>query len=123
MRDLWRFYLGLALAVPLVMLPWALKDRWMRLAGLTCGLVVLGLLVETWTWPHYAAPFMGLLLALVLQAMRCLRLCRWRGNRAGHYMVWAILLLCVSLAPQARPEPQYWSLKRAGFLAWLEETS
>jgi len=120
-RGLWRFYLGPALTVALVMLPWALKDRWMRLAGLTCGLVVLGLLVETWTWPHYAAPITGLLLALALQAMRRLRLWRWRGKPAGRSMVWAILLLCVALAPQARSEPQYWSLERAGFLAWLEE--
>ena len=120
-RYLWRIYLGPALTVPLLMLPWVLRDRWMRLALLTSGALGAGLLVETWTHPHYAAPITGLLFALVLQGMRHLCIWRWRGRPTGRCMVWAIVLLCVVLAPeQVRREPHAWSLDRARILARLE---
>ena len=118
---LWGFFIGPALTVPLVMLPWVLKDRWMRLAALTCGVLMVGLRVETRMWPHYAAPVTALLYALLLQAMRHLRLWRWHGRPTGRSIVWAMLTLCVALAPQTGGEPQAWSLNRANVLQWLEE--
>jgi len=121
LRDLWDLYLGPLLTVPLVMLPWVLRERWMRLALLTSGVLMGGLLVASSMWPHYAAPITALLYALVLQGMRYLRQWRWRGRPAGPSVVWALLLLCVVLAPYARAEPQVWSLNRANILAWLEE--
>ena len=118
---LWRFYLGPLLTLPLFMLPWALKNAWMCLAGLTCGALAVGLFVATWTWPHYAAPIAGVLYALVLQSMRHLRVWRWRGRPTGRVMVWAIVALCVALAPIWWTGPQAWSLERARILASLEE--
>jgi len=120
-RALWRFYLGLALTVPLVMLPWVLKDRWMRVSLLTCSVVVAGLLVEMFAYPHYAAPITGLLFALVLQAMRHLRLWRWRDRPIGLCVVWAILFLCVALAPQMRRQPKDEMLYRGRMLTSLED--
>lgn len=121
-RRLWRFYLGPALTVPLVMLPWVVRERRMRAAALIGGFVMAGLLAETWVHPHYAAPAWGLVVALVLQAMRHLRAWRWRKRPTGRFIVWAILLLCVALAPQqVRREPHPWSLQRARILARLEE--
>jgi len=120
-RALWRFYLGLAFTVPLVMLPWVLKNRWMRVALLTCSVVVAGLLVEMFAYPHYAAPITGLLFALVLQAMRHLRLWRWRDRPIGLCVVWATLLLWVALAPQMRRQPKDEMLYRAHMLTRLQE--
>ena len=119
-RKFWHFYLGPALTLPLVMLPWALKDRWMRLALLTCGVVAVGLLVETWMIPHYAAPATAVLYALVLQSMRHLRVWRWRDQPTGRLLVWAILALSIVLSPQMQMRLPAWSLHRAQLLASLE---
>jgi hypothetical protein len=95
-KDLYGFYLGPVLIIPLVMMPWVLRNRWMRFALLTCGVVGVGLLGEsTLTRPHYAAPITGLVFVLVLQAMRHLRLWRWRGRPTGQYIVGAIAVVCV----------------------------
>jgi len=45
------------------MLPWMLRDRWTLFALLTCGLLSVGLLMETWLQEHYAAPITGLILS------------------------------------------------------------
>ncbi|MGH7378546.1 MAG: hypothetical protein ACREKK_14160, partial [Candidatus Methylomirabilales bacterium] len=118
---LWRFYLGPLLTLPLVMLPWTLRDRWMRVAALTCGVLAAGLFIATWTHPHYAASIAGLLFALVLQSMRHLRVWRWRGRPTGRVLVWAIVALSVALAPIWLVRPQPWSLDRARILASLEQ--
>ncbi len=89
-------YLQFAAALPLVMLPRLLmRDRWMRFALLVCGLFTGALLLATWTLAHYAAPVMGLVFAIVLQAARRLRLLRWRGRLIGQSMACGILVLYV----------------------------
>jgi len=98
----------------------------MRFAGLTCGVLMAGLIAETWRQPHYAAPVTALLYALVLQAMRHLRVWRWRGRPTGRFIMWAILAVCVVFAPQSRitsrPKSQAASLHRAHILAQLRQT-
>ena len=126
MTAVLKFYLGAALTVPLVMLPWVLRSRWMCFALLTCGVVGAGVLGETWLWPHYVAPITGLVFVLVVQAMRYLRLWRWRGRPMGQLLVWAILVVCVGsvvviFAEQLRAPPDGWSLKRIHILTQLEE--
>ncbi|MGH7409033.1 MAG: hypothetical protein ACREKF_13630, partial [Candidatus Methylomirabilales bacterium] len=120
----WGFYLGPVLTLPLVMLPWALRGRWMRLALLTCGVLGVGLSSGSWMNPHYAAPATAVLYALVLGCMRRLRLWRWRGRLNGRVLVWAILALCVVVAPYVRVKPRAQSLAasqhRARLLAQLE---
>ena len=96
-KNLLLYYLGSVLTVPLVMLPWVLRSRWMRFALLTCSVLGVGLLGEKWIWPHYAAPMTGLIFVLVLQAMRHLRLWRWRGRPTGQFMVWTIPVVCVAV--------------------------
>jgi hypothetical protein len=120
-NTLLRFYLWPALVIPLVMLPWVLRDRWMRLALLTCGVLAAGLLAGAWLQRHYAAPITGLLFALVLQGMRHLHVLRWRGRRTGRVIVWAVVGLCLVLAPQLRDKPATWSLDRARLLTLLSK--
>jgi len=99
--TLWGFYqwphrLRLLLTIPLLMLPWVLKSWWPRFALLTCGLLMVGLLMETWVFPHYAAPITGLVFVLMLQGLRYLRLWRWRGRRIGQVASWTLVMVGVA---------------------------
>src|SRR5205823_2142550 len=62
----WAFYLNFALIPPLVMLPWALRQRRIGFLSLTAIVVVLGLAMETFFVQHYPAPATALLYALLL---------------------------------------------------------
>jgi hypothetical protein len=124
-KDLLQFYLGFALTVPLVTLPWVLRSRWMRFALLTCGVLGVGLLGAKWMWPHYAAPMTGLIFVLVVQAMRHLRLWRWRGRPTGQCIVWAIPVVCVAtlvlaFAQQLRTDSYGWRFQRQRILTQLQ---
>ncbi|HEX7362830.1 MAG TPA: hypothetical protein VF283_20255 [Bryobacteraceae bacterium] len=88
------FYLNFALLPPLVMLPWAFRDRRIRNLVLTAAIVAVGLAVETFFLEHYLAPATVLVYAILLQCMRHLRV---RGA-SGLFLVRAIPVLCVALA-------------------------
>ena len=142
---LYRFFLGPVLALPLVVMlainPWQFFRK--LITGKTgflvavCGATFIGLALPIYFLPHYAAPLTAAIYALVLQAMRYLRLWRWRGKRAGLGLVRAIPAICVLLfllravAPQLHiPTPVGWmhtwdsehfqNLDRAKALAHLE---
>jgi hypothetical protein len=125
-RILGKFYLGLLLTVPLITLPWVLKDRWMRLAFWTCAMLMAAFLMHTWVFPHYAAPITGLIFALVLQAMRHLRLWRWHGRPTGRFIVQMIPVLCIALlvplfVQKMQVDPDTWNLQRVRLLKQLKE--
>ena len=94
-KNLLLFYLGPEFIIPLVALPWVWRSGWMRFALLTCGVLGVGLLAETWAFPHYVAPITGLVFVLVLQAMRHLRLWRRGGRPTGRFLVRAVPVLCL----------------------------
>ena len=78
---------------------------------LVAGLVFLaGLGVSIWFYPHYAAPATALLYAILLQAMRHLRLWRRRTQPSGMVMVRAIPLICAAMVAArvvAQPLPYH----------------
>ena len=119
----WGFYLGWALSVPLLMLPWTLRDRRMRFWLFACPVFLLGLALERYTQPHYLAPFVGVPMVLLLQGMRHL----W-ASRAGRYVVGVVVLACVCgfvqqvVSPQM-PYPYPGNLQRARILRQLEGTA
>lgn len=89
------FFQSWGLAIPLIVLPWALRrDRWMRLALLIAGLFLASLFLETWVLAHYAAPVMALVLAISLLAMRHLYEWRRRDRPLGRWIVHASVALC-----------------------------
>jgi hypothetical protein len=90
LEGTWKFYCGPLLTIPLLAFPWILRDRKMRSPLLAGTFFLLGLVVETWTLPHYVAPATGLIYLLLLQCMRHLRLWRWRGHQIGLALVRAI---------------------------------
>ena len=130
LKTLWTFYQGghdfrLVLTIPLVLLPWLLRDRWSRLALFTCGTLAVGLLMEPWVFPHYAAPITGLVVALVLQALRHLRLWRWPGTMAGRSVAWVVLVVAiasfmVAFAQHMQAQPVSWPFDRARILRELK---
>jgi hypothetical protein len=118
-------YFGNYLVLPLLMLPWIARSPWMRLALGNCLLMTAALLQMTWHYPHYEAPVIGLLLALVVQGMRQWAALRWGGLRLG----WAVVGLMLGLflhetwvvAQTGGPSPQTtWQFERAALLERLE---
>lgn len=69
----WMFFLGPALALPLVFGRRLFRDRRIRPLLLIGAVSVVGLGINVWFYPHYAAPILGITYVLVLQGMRHLR--------------------------------------------------
>jgi hypothetical protein len=111
-RKYARFLLNWGMALPLIMLPWVVRDRRVRLlivVGLVTGVALL-LLAEPFL-AHYAAPVLGVILAVVLQGMRHLWVCDRRGFRIGQTFVRAAVLFSLfsavnNLTPASIREPE-----------------
>ena len=125
---IWTFYIGPALTIPLLM-PGALRGRRIR------PLWIIGLLSFAGTASviffniHYAAPMACVLLALILQGMRHLRVWRWEGRPVGLFLVRAMVVISVLMIPfevrsiVAPPKPGSWAAmgaERAAILAHLD---
>jgi hypothetical protein len=93
------FFLGAALTVPFLAIPAVLRDRRTRLLTIFFALGLVGLFIVTWTNPHYAAPIMPALFAILVQLIRHLR--RWKiGNRpVGIGLARAIVVMALAVTP------------------------
>jgi hypothetical protein len=91
------FFFGIALYPPLVLIPRVLRDRRMRFLLATGALYGLGLSVNAWLFPHYVAPFTCALYAILLQAMRHLRVWRPGSQPLGLALVRIIPVVCLML--------------------------
>ena len=87
------------LLLPLLALPLVFGgDRWMRTVLLICALFFPLILLNTWMWPHYAAPVAGFGLLLVLQCARHLKAWRWRDWPVGQAAVsFCLLMMLISI--------------------------
>ena len=88
-KTYWRFYLGPFLTIPFLTVPWLWRRRRTLLLLISGILFSVGLAVEVWHAPHYAAPAMGLCLLLTIQALRQLR------QTAGAFAVRAVVLAAI----------------------------
>jgi hypothetical protein len=112
--DIYRFFLGPVLALPLLLLFVCDSRQFFRGASTgktgflvaVCGATFVGLALPIYFVSHYAAPMTAAIYALVLQAMRHLRLWRWRGKRAGLGIMRAIPAICVILFLLRAAAPQ-----------------
>jgi hypothetical protein len=73
LQELWRFYFGPALSVPLIVLPLVWRQRRLRLLLIAAALTLVATLLEVGTAPHYAAAATGCFLAVGVACFR--RLC------------------------------------------------
>jgi hypothetical protein len=133
--QLWSFFLGPLLTIPLFALRGLTRSPWTVFALATCGLSLAALLTETWVYPHYAAPITGLVFLLIVQGCRRLRLWRWPRKRGlslypqrdsplfrGRTLVLAIptlmlVWLAVSLFVGARADAASWPPHRGRLVA------
>jgi hypothetical protein len=110
----WLFYLGPLLTLPF--LAWlTIKSRGRfrcpisrksRFLLLVCGTTFVGLSLPIYIPPaHYSAALTAAVFALVLQAMRALRLWCPEGRPAGKFLVRAIPVICFALLPLRAAAP------------------
>ncbi|HEY2844085.1 MAG TPA: hypothetical protein VGJ09_10565, partial [Bryobacteraceae bacterium] len=92
------FFFGFALLAPLSMLGRVLRDRRVRYLCVAAVVFALGLSVNAWFFPHYAAPFTGAIYVLCVQCMRHLRQFRPGGSPIGLALVRFAPLVCLLLA-------------------------
>jgi hypothetical protein len=127
----WYLFLGGALSIPFVTLPWWWRDRRTRLLLAQFCLSAAGLLTVIYFKPHYAAPLVATVFALLVQAMRHLR--RWKlfGRPLGVGLSRVIVLATLAHAPfavvqtirnarAAHAEDQPWSISRAHIVRQLD---
>lgn len=101
--DLWLFYLGPALTLPLLLavliLPggaeWKRCDWQIHFLMAAAAVSLAGIAAEVFYFDHYAAPMTCLVLALAIEALRRVRAWRWRGRPAGRMISRAVPVICL----------------------------
>lgn len=117
------FLIPVIMAFP-VLAAWTLRNLWGRRALVIYFVLVVGLLTETFKWPHYLAPITSLNYYFMVNA---LRLARWRNRKIGQLMLWqapllAITVLVVSLYGTIKKNSSSsWQEQRARLLKQLKE--
>jgi len=96
-EEIWRFYFGPALSIPLVMLPAVWRSRRLRLLLVIAALTVLSALIETGDSAHYAACATVCFLAIEAECLRTLRHYRYRGRPVGFQLALSIPVMVMSI--------------------------
>jgi hypothetical protein len=76
-------------------LPFAFRDRKMRLLATTFFVCLAGVFAVIWSAPHYAAPLTCVIYALLAQAVRHLRNMKWKARPVGVALSRALVMLLV----------------------------
>jgi hypothetical protein len=95
----WAFYIGPTLTVPLMMLPWVVRDRRIRFLLLAGAISFVASAAVIFFMAHYVAAITGLLMAVVVQGLRHLRQWRWQGHLSGMFLARAVVVICMLLMP------------------------
>jgi hypothetical protein len=91
-EEVWRFYFGPALSIPLLMLPAVWRSRRLRLLLLAAGLTVLAVLLEAGNSPHYSA---CATICFVAIQVECFRRLRRAGRPVGMPLLVAVPAILV----------------------------
>jgi hypothetical protein len=128
---IWKFFLGPALTLPILMLlailPYGLSWKQVspatRLLLIIAGIVLAGLSLELALFsPHYAAPLTCVILALVLKSMQRSRSWQWRGKPMGLFLARAVPTICVFwFVLRVFAVPLHIPLPRSHAPAWYED--
>jgi hypothetical protein len=98
-EDFWEFFLGPALSIPFLALPWVLKKPRNWLLLMQAILSAFGLWIIVYYHAHYAAPLMATLFVLLMQCMAILRRLRVFGRPMGVGLTRMIVLFSVLIGP------------------------
>lgn len=97
MQSWWVFYVGVVLTVPLMALPWVVRDRKMRFIWWAGGVFFVGTVLETWSFAHYVAPATGIFYLVLVQCARHMRMWRWKNFSLGPNFVRMTFAVCVAM--------------------------
>ena len=99
LKDIWIFFVGPLLTIPLiaVILSYQHRRTGREIYFLVIfGAILAGLLLEVWFFPHYAAPAMSVVIALLIEGLRKMRSLCWKGKPTGIFLTRAIpLVICI----------------------------
>ena len=76
-------------------LPFAFRDRKMRLLVVTFVVCLVGVFAVIWSAPHYAAPLTCVIYALLTQMVRHLRTMKWKARPVGVALSRALVMLLI----------------------------
>ena len=104
--TLFRYYYGnLVWLLPVVVfMPGLWRSRRTRFPLILAAVISAASLMEVWWYPHYAAPFLAVLLILVAQSMRYLRQWKYYGRAVGYFLVNAMPVAALVLMAVSQTE-------------------
>ena len=108
---IWVFYFSPLLTLPLFWLSRVLRDRRIRFLLITGAAGFAGSALVIFFNMHYVAPIVPVIVALVVQGLRHLRLYSWEGRPIGLFLVRATVVMCILMIPvqvrilAAAPQP------------------
>jgi hypothetical protein len=108
---IWVFYFSPLLTLPLFWLSRVLRDRRIRLLLIAGAAGFAGSALVIFFNMHYVAPIVPVIVALVVQCLRHLRLYSWEGRPIGLFLVRATVVICILMIPvqvrilAAAPQP------------------
>jgi hypothetical protein len=91
------FYLGAVFFLPIIMLPWILRDRRVRILVWAVAALFIGMFVLVPFQPHYAAPIASAFLAVTVYSIRRLWVLKRYGNPIGRILVPGCLIACLAV--------------------------
>ena len=125
----WEFFIGTALSLPFLTLPWMFRDRRVRFLLIQLFCSVLGMLSVIYFTLHYTAPLTATLFGLLVQAMRHMR--RWTlfskpvGVALTRIVVLAVLAnipYYIAATVRGAPTQEPWTVTRSRIAGQLEAT-
>lgn len=111
--DFWEFFLGPALSIPFLALPWVLRERKNLLLLLQAALSALGLWVVVYYHAHYAAPLMATLFVLMMECLVALRRFRFLSRPVGVALTRLVVLFSLLIGPVYFAQAEIPKLARA----------
>ncbi len=97
--DFWEFFIGPALSIPFVALPWVFVERKSRVLFVQLVLCALGLWVVVYYHAHYAAPLMAAVFVLLMLCLRALARLRLFEREVGAALVRLVVLYSLLIGP------------------------
>jgi len=97
--EFWQFFLGPALSIPFLALPWLLGDRRIRLLLVQAALSSIGLWLVVFYHAHYAAPLAATIYLLLMQGMRHMQGWVFGGRAIGVGLTRVVVLFSLLIGP------------------------
>jgi hypothetical protein len=92
LREFWGFYIGLWLAIPLLLSFFYIQDVYIRVSLSVFGLVILATCGLTWSQAHYAAPASAFLYFAMIKAVELYRATSAGRGHIGDALIIVLLI-------------------------------